>query len=164
MPRTAAETETFTAAELAAVGAAMDASIAHGLEAAAANQAKSERKQFRINIAAMRTVLSRRFPKAFLSKGSVKRPLALGIDKAIIEAWPDVDPVLLKEALWDYTRGMKYLVSCIEGAERVGLDGSPAGLITADQAGFAKGLLKKLTKKFGGTPKRNNAGPAMEAA
>lgn len=116
--------------------------------------ARTERQQFRHNVGVMRAKLSQSFPKAFLPKGSVKLPLAIGIDKAIIEAWPDVDRELLTAALRDYTRGMKYLVSCIEGAERIGLDGSPAGLINANQAGFAKGLLKKLTKRFGGTPKK----------
>ena len=56
----------------------------------------------------------------------------------------DIDVSL---ALALYTRNPSYMKSCVAGAVRIGLDGEPAGTVTATQEAFARSKLVALQKR-----------------
>jgi ProP effector len=110
--------------------------------------------------------LAERFPLAFLVKQ--RRPLKVGVCKDIIAAWPDIDAEQLSRALGWYANGVGYLANLKEGTARIGLDGAPAGVVTAAEAEGARARLKALFKRRGkqakaaapkGGPRAANAAP-----
>lgn len=72
-------------------------------------------------IRACRRMLVEAFPAAFVPPGAPKRPLAIGIDRMILERLPDIPRWLLKDTLRDYCEGQRYLSALVEGAARVDL-------------------------------------------
>jgi ProP effector len=75
--------------------------------------------------------LVERFPAAFIR---VKpKPLKVGIRNDIAKLL-DVNPQAIGVALGYYCKRAAYLLACEEGAIRVGLDGEPAGIVTAIEA------------------------------
>lgn len=86
---------------------------------------------------ATRELLATAFPDCFAPAGAEKRPLALGVHDAVLAALPEIGRRRLAEALADYTSGPTYLRHVVEGAERIGLDGAPAGLVRASEAAHA---------------------------
>lgn len=91
----------------------------------------------------MRVTLVERFPKCFVPSGSKKRPLAIGIEKAILARAPDLDAKAVKMMLEAYTGAPKYWLACINGELRVDLDGNAAGVVKPSDAAFAAACLKK---------------------
>ena len=91
----------------------------------------------------VRELLVERFPKCFMPKGTIKKPLALGIHEPIARRCPDLTENEIKIALRDYTRGNhKYRSQLFYGAERIGLDGEVAGYVSLEHAEAAgKALL-----------------------
>ena len=87
---------------------------------------------------ATRELLAERFPACFKPKGAMKLPLKIGIYHDVLAALPEVGRHRLHDAFADYTNGPKYLTQIVEGAVRVALDGSPAGLVTAKEAEHAR--------------------------
>jgi ProP effector len=94
---------------------------------------------------AIRVALASRFPLCFKPFGAVKVPLAIGIDRAVITACPDLDSNDVANAVNDYCNGRSYLQAVVAGAVRINLAGEPAGVVRPVDEGFARGRLKKLT-------------------
>jgi sRNA-binding protein len=68
-----------------------------------------------------------------------RRPLKLGIHRDIIAALNgSVAPRTVSDALRLYVGNPRYLKSCVAGADRIGLDGNPAGQVSDKDADSAK--------------------------
>lgn len=61
------------------------------------------------------------------------KPLAIGVHKAIMAAHPDIEKGALRQAMQRHTASTKYLKAIAAGGSRFGLDGAPAGEVTAEQ-------------------------------
>jgi ProP effector len=87
-------------------------------------------------------VLADLWPQAFALYQWRRRPLKIGIDKDIAAAAAGaITATELKIALRSYCSNIAYLSTCKEGADRVDLDGAPAGHVTAEQAARAAQFL-----------------------
>jgi ProQ/FINO family len=101
-----------------------------------ASQARPKRRN-PYYAAALNTLvtLRQRFPLAFARLNARKRPpLKVGIRDDIIAAAPEIDGIELGRALRLYTGGRAYVENCVAGAQRIGLDGQVAGIVTAGEA------------------------------
>jgi sRNA-binding protein len=74
--------------------------------------------------------------------GQAKRPLALGIRYELVFADTDLSDVEIKHFLRAYTFGPKYLRALTVGFVRWGLDGSPSGEVSPEDAEHAALCLK----------------------
>lgn len=81
------------------------------------------------------------YPLTF-SRENVK-PLKIGIQEDLI-ADEKLARNRIKRALASYVRGIQYLKSMQVGADRVGLDGQPAGQVTEAEAEHAQAKLKQI--------------------
>ena len=90
-----------------------------------------------------------RFPHAFPKDYDALRPLKLGIHVDILQRWPAVDPVLLRQALANHTRRDGYLLALLHhrGDRRYDLDGQPAGTVTEAERAEAARLLEISTQR-----------------
>lgn len=102
-----------------------------------------------------------RYPGAFF-KGHT-RPLKVGIHEELAERepWPEK---LVRRALACYVNLPRYLKAVREGAERIGLEGQPAGNVDPQAAEHARKKLDRLQaerrgKAQPGQPSRAKAGP-----
>ncbi len=102
----------------------------------------------------------RRYGSAFF-KGHT-RPLKVGIHEELagLEPWPEK---LVRRALACYVNLPRYLKAVREGAERIDLEGKPAGAVDAKAAEHARKKLDRLQaerrgKSQPGTPGRKNSG------
>ncbi|QOR40942.1 ProQ/FinO family protein [Billgrantia diversa] len=102
-----------------------------------------------------------RYPNTFF-KGHT-RPLKVGIhqDLAAREPWPEK---LVRRALAGYVNLPRYLKAVREGAERIDLDGAPAGNVDGQADEHAKRKLERLQSErrergraAGTTPRREGA-------
>ena len=91
--------------------------------------------------------LRAKFPACFarLDRRS-RQPLKLKIHLDILAAAPEIDPINIGRALKLYTGHVSYLSQCVEGKDRVDLDGQPAGIVTKDQAVYAAELMAKIRR------------------
>src|SRR5215207_9083757 len=89
-------------------------------------------------------VLADRWPNCFAVSEKQRRPLKIGIGEEIAGLLTDVD-VLAALAL--YTRSPGYMEALVAGAVRIGLDGEPAGVVTAQQVAFARTQLATMQKR-----------------
>ena len=71
------------------------------------------------------------------------KPLALRIDKSILERFPDIDRKSLRSALRSHTASTKYLKAMERATERFDLDGKVAGEVTEEQRTHASTTLKE---------------------
>lgn len=76
------------------------------------------------------------------------QPLAIGIHKIIKQQRPDIDSQQLRMAMRTHTASTRYLKALSQSDTRLGLDGSPAGEITAEQRQQAKDTLRERFKKI----------------
>jgi ProP effector len=74
-------------------------------------------------------------------------PLAIGIHKALMERFPDLDKGQVRSALHLHTGTTRYLKAIIEGAQRLDLDGNPCAAVTAEQHAQAAATLRERFKK-----------------
>jgi ProP effector len=81
--------------------------------------------------------LAARFPACFAGPGVAPRPLKLGIHADLRAAMPELSVHERKVALHHYVNTPDYLRALVEAVERVGLDGTPCGRVTADEAAHA---------------------------
>jgi ProP effector len=94
------------------------------------------------------TVLAARWPKAFAVYEKRRRPLALHIHRLIIIAAAPgiaagkITKDELYRALACYCRNDGYLRACKAGAVRLDLNGKPAGVVTQQEADYARAVLK----------------------
>jgi ProP effector len=79
--------------------------------------------------------LAGQFPAAFLPDGS-RKPLKIGIHNDL--ALRGISRAVIQRGLGLYCSNHRYLAALQEGAVRVGLDGEPAGTVTADAAAHAR--------------------------
>ncbi|HEY7296537.1 MAG TPA: ProQ/FinO family protein [Xanthobacteraceae bacterium] len=99
----------------------------------------------RARIAAAIKLLCDRFPQTFSRRGP--RPLKIGIYADVLAALGEaIEPRDLKSALRAYTSNAGYLRALSAGASRVGLDGSQAGTVTAQDEAVAKERLSDLAR------------------
>jgi ProP effector len=75
------------------------------------------------------------------------QPLAIGIHKAILAAYPDIDKVALRQSLQRHTASTRYLKAVAAGGSRFGLNGEPTGDITPEQLKKANQDLKDRFRK-----------------
>ena len=82
-----------------------------------------------------------RYPKAFFKAHT--RPLQIGIHEALIDAEP-WSARLIRRTLACYVNLPRYMKSVRPGAQRVDLEGQPAGQVTEEEALHAREQLKQL--------------------
>lgn len=82
-----------------------------------------------------------RYPKAFFKAHT--RPLQIGIHEALIAAEP-WSARLIRRTLACYVNLPRYMKSVRSGAQRVDLQGMPAGQVTEEEAQHAREQLKQL--------------------
>jgi ProP effector len=84
-------------------------------------------------------VLAERFPACFAVNPKYRQPNQLGVHHDILAQLSDtIAPRDLSAALRIYVSNGKYLRALVAGADRVDLDGMPAGTVTAEHADIAK--------------------------
>jgi sRNA-binding protein len=87
-------------------------------------------------------LLAETFPKCFSVYEGRRRPLKIGIHNDILGAVDGaLTPLELSKAMGAYCANSAYLRSSQEGAQRIDLDGNPAGTVTADEEAHAKARL-----------------------
>jgi ProP effector len=94
-------------------------------------------------------VLRQKFPLAFYRLSArTRRPLKVGVHHDIAAAAPELSESEVARALRFYVGDLRYHRACVEGAERVGLDGEPAGIVTAAQAANSAHSIKGIEAKI----------------
>ncbi len=71
------------------------------------------------------------------------KPLALRIDTAILERFPEFERKALRSALRFHTTTTRYLKGVERSTERFDFDGQVSGEVTEDQRSHASGILKE---------------------
>lgn len=96
-----------------------------------------------------------RYPGAFFQGHT--RPLMVGIHEVLAarEPWPEK---LVRRALACYVNLPRYLKAMREDAERIDLDGQPAGKVDAQSADYAHRKLERLQGEKRAGQGRNNSG------
>jgi ProP effector len=79
------------------------------------------------------------------------KPLALGIDKAVSERFPEFDRKSVRTAMRMHVNSTRYLKAVEKATERFDLDGNVAGEITDEHRGHAAQTLKE---RFAAVAKR----------
>jgi ProP effector len=93
-------------------------------------------------------VLADLWPAAFFVEPSRRRPLKAGIDRDVLTAADGaITREELKIALGSYTSAKAYLRALREGELRIGLDGEPAGQVSASDARHAQWVLEQRIAK-----------------
>jgi sRNA-binding protein len=92
------------------------------------------------------------FPLVFSTEPEQMKPLSIGIKQRIYERCT-LSNREISSALRRYTRRVAYLHAIVEGAVRVGLDGTSSGNVTAKEAAHAAGQMKKILAIATGKPK-----------
>ncbi len=90
------------------------------------------------------SLLAERYPSTFFLIEGRRRPLKIGIAADIYEAVPDINKEHLQWALARYCMSPGYLRSLVTGAERVGLAGDAAGVVTEEAATKAASMLAQV--------------------
>lgn len=94
--------------------------------------------------------LAEKYPLCFSLEGEAK-PLKIGLFQDLAEDLKDDDKVSktqLRQALRQYTSNWRYLHGCRLGAERVDLQGNPAGVLEQEHADHAAQQLAEAKAKF----------------
>ena len=109
-------------------------------------------------------VLAERFPACLAVNPSYRRPLKLGIHVDILAQLSDtIAPRDLSAALRIYVSNRKYLKALVAGADRVDLNGMPAGTVTAEHADIAKDQYERRREKQKAKQKQLAVAPAKPA-
>lgn len=87
------------------------------------------------------------------------KPLALRIDKAVAERFPDVDRKVIRNAMRLHTATTKYLKAVEKASARFDLDGAESGEVTEEQRQHAAQTLKE---RFAEVAKRKKAAAEAE--
>lgn len=74
-------------------------------------------------------------------------PLAIGIDKQLLQRMPDLDRKLVRIALGLHTNSLRYLKSIEKATSRFDLDGNPSGEVTEAQRKHASEILRERFRK-----------------
>ncbi len=89
-------------------------------------------------------------------------PLAIGIDKQLFAALPDLSKKAVRLAMRSHTISTRYLKEMEKGSQRFNLDGTPAGEVTDENRQHAGEQLRERFKKQG--EQRKAAEAAVKAA
>jgi len=84
-------------------------------------------------------------------------PLAIGIDKQLMETRPEINRKQLRAALGMHTRSVRYLKNLQIATQRFNLDDSPAGEVSEEQRALAS---KELFDRFKKRAEENKAAQA----
>ncbi len=90
-------------------------------------------------------------------------PLAIGIDKQVITALPEIEKKILRMALRSHTQSTRYLKSMEKGTQRLNLDGTAADEVTDEQRTHASDLLRERFKKKAEQKREAEAAAKAEA-
>ena len=93
-------------------------------------QVTSNKQKRRADSTAVIAQLAALFPKAFAVNHHERKPLKIGIDADIVARGVAIEPRALWRPLRVYCASFGYLRTITAGAERVDLDGNPAGVVT----------------------------------
>lgn len=74
-------------------------------------------------------------------------PLAIGIDKQLFAAMPEVSKRSIRLAMHSHTISTRYLKEMEKGQQRLNLDGTPAGEVTDENRQHAAEQLRERFKK-----------------
>lgn len=93
--------------------------------------------------------LQKHFPKAFPKRPDPRVPLKLGIiaDLYAHAGKLGLDEAQIKEAVATWCSAGRYWAVLVKGAERVDLDGTPCGQVTAAEAAHASFLARRQRKQ-----------------
>jgi ProP effector len=109
-------------------------------------------------------VLAERFPACFAVNPSYRRPLKLSIHVDILAQLSDtIAPRDLSNVLRIYVSNSKYLKALVAGADRLNLNGLPAGTVTAEHADIAKAQYEQRRGKNKAKQKQLAVAPAKPA-
>jgi ProP effector len=98
----------------------------------------------------MLPILAKAFPTAFFPRGRGCKPLRVGLFEALDATLPpEIDRPRLRLYLAIYTKQPRYLRELTPGAVRIGLNGRPAGRVSAKEAASASARLQPQSAKFG---------------
>lgn len=92
----------------------------------------------------MKDLLIQELPQCF-KKGDQKQPLCIGIHIQVHSHYKDDDrfePKALQDGLNRYFNGIKYLKKIIEGVPRIDIHGQQVGIVTANEAAYARDRLQ----------------------
>ena len=93
-------------------------------------------------------LLAATWPKAFSVEFAGRKPLKVGISKDIAAATEGAITAEELEAAMNLYCGHKgYLKKLREGAQRVDLDGTPAGVVSAEQAAMARRRIERIDQR-----------------
>jgi ProP effector len=98
------------------------------------------------DVTACLELLFEKFPLCFHRYEARRRPLALKIHERILAEFDGaLTPQDLSRSLAVYCSNAQYLRACCQiGASRVALDGTPAGVVSADESHYARQRLIRL--------------------
>lgn len=108
------------------------------------------------------------FPAAFKPMSQV-RPLKKGIKEDLVKRLSTLETVVTEDkacmvkSLSFYVNTTAYHRTILEGADRLDLDGQPAGQVTAEEARYSAEKLQAKQSAKAGTPSTTKAAPATEA-
>jgi ProP effector len=88
-------------------------------------------------------ILHEWFPACISLDARQARPLKVGIGRDISAAAPAISPIEIGVALNYYTNALPYLRASTEGAERIDLNGEPAGIVSS---------MRQHGRQFAGRP------------
>ena len=109
-------------------------------------------------------VLAERFSACFAINPRYRRPLKIGIHHDIAAQFGDtISPRVIAAALRIYVSNSKYLKALVAGADRVDLNGVPAGTVTAEHANIAKAQYERRREKQKAKQKQLAVAPAKPA-
>lgn len=75
------------------------------------------------------------------------RPLAIGVDKQLLAARPELDRKLLRLALRTHTASVRYLKAVEKGCQRFDLDGNPVAELSEEHRTHAAETLRERFRK-----------------
>lgn len=90
-------------------------------------------------------------------------PLAIGIDKQLFAALPELSKKSIRLAMRSHTMATRYLREMEKASHRLNLDGSQAGEVTDENRQHAAELLKERFKKQAEQRKAQEAAAKAEA-
>jgi len=90
-------------------------------------------------------------------------PLAIGIDKQLFAALPDLSRKSVRLAMRSHTMSTRYLKEMEKATQRLNLDGTPAGEVTDENRQHATEQLKERFRKQAEQRKATEAAAKAEA-
>jgi ProP effector len=90
-------------------------------------------------------------------------PLAIGIDKQLLERLPTIERKVLRVALGMHTNSLRYLKTMEKATHRLDIDGNQGEELTAEHRTHAREVLRERFKKDAERRKAQREAEAQEA-